>query len=119
MRDEDRIREHIASLIARDEAETASLIRRFQRACWPGGPGDRRGFLVLLDLVMSRFRWSCLSYCLMGNHYHLLLEIDEANLSEGMQVLNGTYARGFNERHLRDGCVFGSRFWCSPVTTER
>ena len=41
MRDEDRIREHIATVIARDEAETASLVRRIQRVCWPGGPGDR------------------------------------------------------------------------------
>jgi hypothetical protein len=41
MRDEDRIREHIAIVIARDEGETASLIRRFQRTCWPGGSGDR------------------------------------------------------------------------------
>jgi hypothetical protein len=41
MRDDDRIREHIANLIARDDAETASLARRIQRACWPGGPGDR------------------------------------------------------------------------------
>ena len=41
MRDEDRIREHIASVTARDDAETLSLIRRFQRACWPGGANDR------------------------------------------------------------------------------
>jgi hypothetical protein len=41
MRDEDRIREHIASVTARGELETASLARRIQRACWPGGPGDR------------------------------------------------------------------------------
>lgn len=41
MRDEDRIREHIATIIVRDAAETQTLIRRIQRACWPGGPGDR------------------------------------------------------------------------------
>jgi hypothetical protein len=41
MHDEDRIREHIATVIARDDAETQSLIRRFQRACWPGGSHDR------------------------------------------------------------------------------
>lgn len=40
MRDEDRIREHIATVTARDEADTQTLIRRFERACWPGG-GDR------------------------------------------------------------------------------
>jgi hypothetical protein len=41
MRDEDRIREHIATVIARDEAETQTLMSRIQRSCWPGGPGDR------------------------------------------------------------------------------
>jgi len=41
MRDEDRIREHIATVAARDEMETASLIRRIQHICWPGGSGDR------------------------------------------------------------------------------
>jgi hypothetical protein len=41
MSDEDRIREHIAGVTARDDAETQSLIRRFQRACWPGGSQDR------------------------------------------------------------------------------
>jgi len=55
----------------------------------------------------------------MGNHYHLLIEITEANLSDGMQELNGKYARGFNERTGRDGCVFGARFWSRRVTTDR
>jgi len=41
MRDEDRIREHIVTLDARDDAETQTLIRRITRTCWPGGAGDR------------------------------------------------------------------------------
>jgi hypothetical protein len=41
MRDDDRIREHILTVAARDPWETASLARRIQRTCWPGGPGDR------------------------------------------------------------------------------
>jgi REP element-mobilizing transposase RayT len=80
---------------------------------------DREGFLAQLDLVIKRFRWSCLSYCLMGNHYHLLIELQEANLSEGMQVLNGEYARKFNDRHVRNGCLFGSRFWSHEIQTDR
>jgi putative transposase len=80
---------------------------------------DRHGFLAELRLVAERFRWSCLSYCLMGNHYHLLIELHDANLSEGMQRLNGKYARVFNDRHLRDGCVFDGRFWSRVVTTDR
>lgn len=76
-------------------------------------------FLSEFDRVAERFGWSCLSYCLMGNHYHLLIELRGANLSEGMQHLNGKYARAFNERHSRDGCVFGTRFWSQSITTDR
>ena len=70
-------------------------------------------------MVVAKYDWSCLSHCLMGNHYHLLIEISESNLSEGMQELNGKYAREFNDRTGRDGCVFGSRFWSKQVTTDR
>jgi putative transposase len=80
---------------------------------------DRERFLTQFDLVVAKFRWSRLSYCLMGNHYHLLIELQEANLSDGMQELNGKYARAFNDRHVRDGCVFGRRFWSRQVTTDR
>jgi REP element-mobilizing transposase RayT len=80
---------------------------------------DRGRFLELLDRVVRKYRWSCLSHCLMGNHYHLLIEVDEPNLSEGMQELNGKYARDFNDRTGRDGCVFGARFWARRVSTER
>ena len=71
---------------------------------------DRRLFLALLGEVVERFGWICHAYCLMGNHYHLLVETPEQNLSEGMCRLNGRYARLFNERHLRRGHVFGGRF---------
>jgi putative transposase len=80
---------------------------------------DRARFLELLDRVVRKYRWSCLSHCLMGNHYHLLVEISEPTLSEGMQELNGRYARGFNEGTGRDGCVFSARFWCRRVDTDR
>src|SRR5436189_2834808 len=80
---------------------------------------DRERFLTQLDLVIESLRWSCLSFCLMGNHYHLLIELQDANLSEGMQLLNGKYAKRFNDRHEGHGCVFGSRFWSRPVRTDR
>src|SRR5919201_6180888 len=79
---------------------------------------DRTGFLAQLGAVVRKFEWSCLSYCLMGNHYHLLIEIRDANLSEGMQHLNGKYARAFNDRHLREGCVFDARFWSRLITDD-
>ena len=56
---------------------------------------DRMGFLEILEDVIKRFNWLCHSYCLMGNHYHLLLETIDGNLSAGMrhinEVVKGTY----------------------------
>jgi REP element-mobilizing transposase RayT len=46
---------------------------------------DRSAFLNVLDEVISRFRWRCYAYCLMGNHYHLMIETPEANLTKGMR----------------------------------
>jgi len=52
---------------------------------------DRGLFLKILGQVVTRFNWLCHSYCLMGNHYHLLIETPEGNLSAGMRQLNGVY----------------------------
>jgi REP element-mobilizing transposase RayT len=71
---------------------------------------DRRFFLALLALVIERYRWECHAFCLMGTHYHLVVETTTERLSAGMQYLNGTYAQRFNRRHDRDGHVFGARF---------
>lgn len=79
---------------------------------------DRRRFLVLLADVVTRFRWRCMSYCLMTNHYHLVLELREPNLSDGMQSFNGRYARAFNDRHARTGHLFEHRYWSEIVTRE-
>jgi putative transposase len=71
---------------------------------------DRREFLRLLALVVGRYRWECHAFCLMGTHYHLVVETIIERLSAGMQYLNGVYAQGFNRRHARDGHAFGARF---------
>ena len=71
---------------------------------------DRRRFLALLALVVGRYRWDCHAFCLMGTHYHLVLDAPTERLSAGMQYLNGVYAERFNLRHERDGHVFGARF---------
>jgi REP element-mobilizing transposase RayT len=71
---------------------------------------DRLLFLRLLGLVVWRYRWDCHAFCLMGTHYHLVLETTTERLSAGMQYLNGVYAQRFNRRHDRDGHVFGARF---------
>ncbi|MDX2250708.1 MAG: transposase, partial [Nitrospira sp.] len=54
---------------------------------------DRTSFLTLLAHVIDRFGWRCHAYCLMDNHYHLLLETPKANLSQGMRQLNGRYTQ--------------------------
>ena len=52
---------------------------------------DREMFLETLDKVDERFNWCCHAYCLMTNHYHLLIETLEGNFSKGMRQLNGVY----------------------------
>ena len=59
--------------------------------------------------VVSRFHLVVYAYCLMDNHYHLLLETREANLSRAMRQLNGVYAQGFNRRHGQVGHVLQRR----------
>jgi putative transposase len=80
---------------------------------------DRNRFLTQYISVASRYDWRLLGYCLMSNHYHLLIEPLKATLSKGMQRLNGQYASIFNDRHARPGCVFQARFWSAPVDNER
>ena len=71
---------------------------------------DREQFLKDLARVVDRFGWKCHAYCLMSNHYHLLVETAEANLSRGMQLLNGVLSQRFNRRHKRVGHVLQGRF---------
>ncbi len=71
---------------------------------------DRKLFLEVLAEVSERFNWTVHSYCLMGNHYHLLLETPDGNLSKGMRQLNGVYTQRFNRKHKRVGHVFQGRY---------
>lgn len=71
---------------------------------------DRRAFLTTLGTVCDRFKWRCHSYCLMSNHYHILVETPEANLSKGMRQLNGVYTQYVNRSHGRVGHLFQGRF---------
>ena len=79
---------------------------------------DRRNFLSLLALAVHQYEWTCHAFCLMTNHYHLVLDATRENLSDGMQVLNGDYAQGFNGKYGRWGHVFGDRFWCRSLDEE-
>ena len=71
---------------------------------------DRADFLVCLDGVISRSKLRCLAYFLMPNHYHLVLETGDGELSRAMKALNGRYALRFNRRHDRDAHLFRNRF---------
>lgn len=72
--------------------------------------GDRAGFLKLIEEAVNRFNWRCYAYCLMGNHYHLLVETVDGNLSLGMRHINGVYTQQFNRCHHRAGHLFQGRF---------
>ena len=74
---------------------------------------DTRDLEIFLEVVahtVERYEWLCHTYCLMDNHYHLLLETPKRNLSLGMRQVNGVYARRFNVRHRRCGHFFQSRY---------
>ena len=60
---------------------------------------DRQTWLSVLSLVCDRFSWMVHAYFQMTNHYHLLIETVEGNLSAGMRQLNGLYTQKFNRRH--------------------
>src|SRR5437773_324515 len=80
---------------------------------------DRAVFVQLLRRVRRRYGWRLHARCLLGNHYHLLVETPQANLSQGMRDLNGEYARAFNERHRRKNHVFVRRFWFRVIESAR
>jgi putative transposase len=71
---------------------------------------DRDRFFDVLSMVGERFNWICHAYCLMENHYHLLIETLNGNLSQGMRELNGVYTQGFNQRNRRVGHLFQGRY---------
>jgi len=79
---------------------------------------DREIFLRLLRDEVEQQGWFCYAWCLMDNHYHFLIETPEANLSRGMQRLNGRYTQGFNRRHGRVGHVFQGRYKAILVEKE-
>ncbi|MDZ7788589.1 MAG: transposase [Halofilum sp. (in: g-proteobacteria)] len=74
------------------------------------GDDDREAWLDVLGRVCDRFNWRCHAWCQMTNHYHLLVETPDANLSRGMRQLNGVYTQYVNRTHGRVGHVFQGRY---------
>lgn len=71
---------------------------------------DRQAFLSIFARAVERYQWLCHTYCLMDNHYHLLLELPLGNLPLGMRHLNGVYAQRHNRRYQRSGHLFQARY---------
>ncbi len=71
---------------------------------------DRQELLKLLSSALKSFDARALAYCLMGNHYHFVIQTRRANLSTLMQRINATYGQAFNRRHQRSGHLFEGRF---------
>ena len=71
---------------------------------------DRRRWMELVAEAVAVFNLVVHGYVLMDNHYHLMVETREANLSRAMQWLQTSYSMGFNRRHRRVGPLFQGRF---------
>lgn len=79
---------------------------------------DRLQWLDVLSRACERYNWRVYAYCLMDNHYHVLLETADGNLSKGMRHLNGVYTQYFNRQHNRVGHVFQGRYKAILVEKE-
>lgn len=75
-------------------------------------------FLSVLDEVCERHNWAIHAYCLMNNHYHLLIETPDGNLSKGMRQLNGVFTQRINRKHNRLGHLFQGRYKSILVDQE-
>ena len=109
---------------------------RCPRICYPGAvyhavtrgvdkqpifrdDGDRLAFLALLGEAKLRYGWRIHTYCLMTNHFHLIAETPQANVSRAMQYVNGRFVARFNEKYDRDGHLVERRFWSDLIKTEQ
>jgi REP-associated tyrosine transposase len=79
---------------------------------------DRTVFLWTLDRVAKKHGWEILAYCLMRNHYHLVIQVGDRGLARGMCELNTGYALHFNGAHGRINHLFGKRYWSEFLASE-
>ena len=79
---------------------------------------DGSRFLAILREVVLRREWTCLCYCLMTNHYHLVVQSPAPDLARGMRELNHLVARTFNRRHGYEGHLFERRYWSEIIETD-
>src|SRR4249919_2320559 len=79
---------------------------------------DCASFLLHLGEVVDRFGWVLTAFCLMTNHYHLVLRTPEPNIATGMHRLNLVYAQAFNQKHGFAGHLFDARYWSGVLQTQ-
>lgn len=79
---------------------------------------DRRQFLQILGAAAALYDLLIRAMCLMGNHYHLVLETPACNLSDGMHYINGVFAQRSNRRHRQTGHVFEGPFRSLVIQRE-
>lgn len=79
---------------------------------------DREFFCWTVTRIARKYDWTVLAYCLMDNHYHLLISVGGKGLAGGMCELNSGYARMFNVRHERANHLFGKRYWNRRIKTD-
>ncbi|MFL5963812.1 MAG: transposase [Gaiellaceae bacterium] len=79
---------------------------------------DHEIFIDLLGSTVTNYRWRLHAYCLMGNHFHLVLDTPHSNLADGMQYLKGRYAQWFNRVKGREGALFERRYWDRMAWSE-
>jgi putative transposase len=79
---------------------------------------DRLAFKRELARTTAKSGWTCIGYCLMRSHYHLLVEVDAGVLPRAMHALNFRYACQFNVRHAMKGHVFGARYDSPRIRNE-
>jgi REP element-mobilizing transposase RayT len=79
---------------------------------------DRHVFLMMFDRSERKYNWSVYAWCLMGTHYHVVLQIPDGGLSQGMCELNGSFARWSNLRYEREDHLFGKRFGTTEIVSD-
>jgi REP element-mobilizing transposase RayT len=79
---------------------------------------DRIDFLANLEKVTKKTEWTCLALCLMGTHYHLLVDAAAGVMPEAMQRINWRYAFDFNRKHGHRGHHVGGKYLSIPVSTD-
>lgn len=79
---------------------------------------DRLFFCLTVDRVAKKYGWTIIAYCLMSNHYHLVIRVGEKGLAAGMCELNTAYAVHFNAMHGRINHLFGKRYWNRRLRSE-